>query len=133
MTLSLKRLLTTGVLLIWMAVIFAFSQQPGSGSTWEPPLWYILERKSAHIIEYAIFFILASASFRLWFPRDTKVRVFGLALIAAITYGISDEIHQAFVFGRGSRFTDVLIDAGGAMVGMLVLLVFERLKHLQRK
>jgi len=115
-----------------MGIIFAFSSQPGSGSSWEPPLWYILERKSAHVIEYAVLFLLATASFRLWFPRQSRAQVLWLALVMAVTYAVSDEIHQAFVFGRGSRFSDVLIDTGGALIGMFILIISERIYHLKR-
>lgn len=109
-----------------MGIIFAFSQQPGSGASWEPPLWYVLERKSAHVIEYAILLLLAAISLRYWFPRESEQRVLWLALILTSTYGVLDEIHQAFIFGRGSRLTDVFIDIGGALVGLLGYKIFQQ-------
>lgn len=109
-----------------MGIIFVFSQQPGSGASWEPPLWYVLERKSAHVIEYAILLLLAAISLRYWFPRESEQRVLWLALILTSTYGVLDEIHQAFIFGRGSRLTDVFIDIGGALVGLLSYKIFQQ-------
>lgn len=43
-----------------------------------------------------------------------------ICLIIGIIYATSDEIHQAFVPGRGPMFTDVLIDSMGVTVGMLI-------------
>ncbi len=116
MTLSTKRLLTGGALIIWMGIIFAFSHQPGSGSQWEPPLWYVLERKSAHVVEYAVLMALSVFFFHSLFPKEEHRRVLLLAFLFTVTYGFIDEIHQAFIFGRGSRFSDVLVDGGGALL-----------------
>ena len=47
-------------------------------------------------------------------------------IVFCFLYACSDEIHQLFVPGRSGMFTDVLIDTGGAVTGMLVsmLLMF---------
>lgn len=110
------------VLFLWMGIIFLFSHQPGSGKDWEPPLWYVLERKSAHIIEYAILMALALRWFSLLYPQESWKRVGLASFLLAVTYGFLDEIHQSFIFGRGARLSDVLIDAGGAfLIGLLYI------------
>ena len=38
-------------------------------------------------------------------------------------YACSDELHQHFTPGRACMFTDVLIDTGGALTGMLMSLI----------
>ena len=43
----------------------------------------------------------------------------GIALGLAALYAISDEVHQHFVEGRHAAALDVLIDATGALVGVL--------------
>ena len=48
---------------------------------------------------------------------------FSISLIIGIIYASSDEIHQAFVPGRGPMLTDVLIDTSGVTVGILLVIV----------
>ena len=40
-----------------------------------------------------------------------------LSIIISFIYACSDEYHQTFVEGRSGKFTDVLIDTTGALVG----------------
>lgn len=111
-------------LVFWCAVIFAFSEMPGSGKNIEPPLWYVLERKSAHVFEYAVLAILAWRFFAALYPREAFVRLALLTFSFATMYGALDEFHQFFVFGRGARLSDVAIDSLGAALGLaLVYLV----------
>lgn len=132
MTFSTKRLLGGGLLVVWMGIIFAFSHQPGSGSNAEPPLWYILERKSAHIFEYAVLLLLSAFFFRQLFIQEKIGRILLIAYLFAITYGFLDEVHQSFIFGRGAKFSDALIDGGGALLMVTVLLLW-RPGWLERK
>lgn len=105
-----------------MGVIFVFSHQPGSGANWEPPLWYVLERKSAHVFEYAVLMGLATFFSRSFFPQESYLRVLSIALVFTLSYACLDELHQAFIFGRGARFSDVLIDGGGALLVAVMFL-----------
>ena len=95
--------------LVWAAVIFAFSAVPSLSSglgTWD----YVL-RKCAHMTEYAILAVLL-------------VRATGLyasAFVLAVGYACTDEFHQTFVRGRHGSPIDVGIDAIGALVGLGVL------------
>ncbi len=112
-------------LLFWMGLIFWLSSRSGlieiEGESGEK-LFY----KSAHVIAYAV---LAW----LWWRALTRERVAAWStLLAALTltilYGISDEIHQLFVPGRHGQLTDVLYDAGGAL---LMLFFIRRLTWLR--
>ena len=40
-----------------------------------------------------------------------------LSIIISFIYACSDEYHQTFVEGRSGKFTDILIDTTGALVG----------------
>jgi VanZ family protein len=40
--------------------------------------------------------------------------------VLAVLYAVSDEVHQTFVAGRHGSPRDVLIDAVGAALGLLV-------------
>jgi len=118
------------VLLVWMGVIFVLSSVPGSGNVGEPPLWYVLERKSAHVFEFAVLTGLAFVFLQEVFAREKWKRILWAAGAWSIAYGALDELHQAFVFGRGSRLSDVLVDALG--VGIAVLVLFFMLRRKKR-
>jgi VanZ family protein len=47
-----------------------------------------------------------------------------------ILYAVADELHQLFVPGRAASPVDVLIDTGGALLGILL---FALLRFLIRK
>lgn len=51
------------------------------------------------------------------------------SLLICILYAISDEIHQVFVPGREAQVKDVIIDSGGAAVGIGVYLIINRKKN----
>jgi VanZ family protein len=106
-----SRLLTVWVpVLVWAAVIFAFSSIPhlstGLGT------WDTILRKGAHVTEYAV---LGGLLYRA-LNREA------LALAAGIAYAATDELHQHFIRGRHASPVDVAIDAVGVAVGMLVWL-----------
>lgn len=113
-------------LLLWMGVIFFFSSLPGSGTDFEPPLWYVLERKSAHVFEYAVLMLLTLRFVRMIFPVERFSRQALFAGTFSLAYAATDELHQLFVFGRGGRMTDVAIDGVGILVMTCVLIVLKR-------
>jgi len=74
-------------------------------------------RKLAHYSIYTLLGFLASLTVgkrRLFSKKSLGVIAF------CFLYACSDEIHQLFVPGRAGMFTDVLIDTGGALTGMLI-------------
>jgi VanZ family protein len=92
----------------WAALIFALSSIPDLGTglgTWD-----LVLRKIAHAGEYAVLGAL------LLRAVGHSVPAFALG----VAYAISDEIHQSFVEGRRGAPLDVLIDAVGVAVGVLV-------------
>jgi VanZ family protein len=93
---------------VWAAVIFAFSSIPslssGLGS------WDTVLRKGAHVTEYAVLGALL-------------LRALGRAMptfLAGVAYAGTDELHQHFVAGRHASPLDVGIDAAGIALGVLV-------------
>ena len=107
-------------LLSWMIVIFALSSIHGSGTNYEPSPWYVLERKGAHVAEFFILAFLASLFFAEYRRiREKRAYFFLIVFLFGVAYAFSDEIHQFFVFGRQSKFTDVLIDTVGVILGMI--------------
>ena len=93
---------------VWAAVIFAFSSIPSLGTglgTWDTIL-----RKGAHLTEYAILGALLLRAVGRALP----------ALVIALVYAASDEVHQHFVRGRHASPVDVLIDSVGIVAGILI-------------
>ena len=73
--------------------------------------------KLSHVIEYGVFAVLWYRAFRhAWYGATALTALF-LAIAAATAYGISDEIHQAFVPSRTSDSWDAAADLGGACLG----------------
>jgi VanZ family protein len=94
---------------LWAAVIFAFSSVPSLGT--DLGVWDTVLRKCAHATEYAIFALLLYRAI----GRDLPAFMIGL------TYAVTDEIHQAFVRGRHASPFDVAMDAAGLALGLLVV------------
>jgi VanZ family protein len=91
-----------------MVVIFGFSSIPSR----EMPnfgLWDLIVKKGAHMLGYGL---LALA---YWYGLRFNKRSWWLALLLAVLYAITDELHQSFVPGRHPSWVDALIiDGGGA-------------------
>ncbi len=79
-------------------------------------------RKCAHM---ALFFVLAALLFVFIMSICKRKRpISTLAFTAA--FAASDEFHQIFTPGRGPLLSDVAIDTFGAMLGILLLMLFFR-------
>ncbi len=122
MTRSIRIAARGSWLILWMGLIFFFSHQPGTGVNWEPPFWYVVERKSAHVFEYAVLTFLTFRFFWLVYLKETFGKVLILAAVFSLMYGATDELHQFFIFGRGAHLQDVLVDVLG-IAGMSFLLI----------
>ena len=138
----------------WMLLIFGFSSQTGaeSGSLsalLSEPITKLLirfaddssteaesalfsrvdigVRKTAHFMEYAILGGLLVLLFRI-----RRVRLIWLPWLIGTLYAVTDEWHQSFSPGRSCDPKDVLIDACGVLIGVLIsftLLQRWRKKH----
>lgn len=117
--------------LLWMGIIFIFSDQEGlGGSKWHVSVAFLLERKLAHVVEYMILTALLFRLFRFHFPKRVFISVVG-AFLVAVAYAFSDEWHQTFVAGREGKLSDVVIDATG-MIAAVALLSSERIRRILR-
>lgn len=80
-------------------------------------------RKSAHLLEYAIFSGLLYLSFRdPSQPRWQQSRA-AWALVVAVTFSLTDEFHQTLVVGRSASLMDCFIDSTGALLALWVIYV----------
>lgn len=135
--------------LIWMALIFSASADTESSersSRFIGPLvrWFVpdisetrldqivfLVRKAAHV---TVYFVLACLFVRALHtpaaftrPEWSRTKATFAWLVAAL-YSGTDELHQAFVPNRDGRWTDVGIDAIGALLGVLAFWLWGRLR-----
>ena len=87
-------------------------------------------RKLAHVVEYFVLFILSQ---RLVSQYITFSRAIWLSLGITVLYAMSDEFHQTFVPGREGKWSDVGIDSIGAILALIVSLIFMRIKGTKSK
>lgn len=84
-------------------------------------------RKNAHFFVYLILGVLVlNAMRRIGVSRFKGII---LTLLICILYAISDEIHQAYVPGRGPQAKDVLIDSCGYILGICIYCMVSRIKN----
>lgn len=77
-------------------------------------------RKAAHFTEYALLGASLYLLFSAWFLTSKK-KPYILAMLIALLYATSDEIHQIFSLMRGPQVTDVLIDFSGCLAALTVI------------
>ena len=137
------------VLIAWMLVIFLFSAQTGEQSSESSGLveqvlslfpfipqkflsidLQLIIRKGAHFTEYLILYVLMFSVVIDY--RPLKKALF-YSLIGVFLYACTDEIHQAFVPGRASAFTDVLIDTLGGIVAMIMIAMINQIQTKRQK
>ena len=95
--------------LLLMALIFFFSAQPDLNSGLG--VWDTIGRKLIHAATYGALFLLWWRALGRTWP----------AVAITLLYAISDEYHQTFVHGRHGSPVDVLIDAAGVAIAMLLV------------
>jgi VanZ family protein len=96
---------------LWMGVIYSLSAIPGLHVT-EGLADFIL-RKCAHVGEFALLTLLLARAQQGTFVSSSETCHIRAAVVIALLYAVSDEVHQAFVPHRGPSPVDVLIDAVG--------------------
>jgi len=99
----------------------------------EPYTMNFLVRKTAHFTVYFAlgFFVVNSLKYHVTNTRSLFAAAWGIAAL----YGVFDEIHQYFVPGRECAIRDMLINAAGALAGVLTFLIGGRvvMAYLKRK
>ena len=100
-----------------MAVIFAFSHHANieTGLSFDFTI-----KKLAHILEYGIlaiaFYLALAPKPGLWSLPAAR-----LTWLLCLLFALSDETHQHFIPSRTAHPRDVLIDAVGSLLGLLIL------------
>lgn len=132
------------LIVIWMMVIFNFSNQGGnkSSSTSSKVTRVIINtvtkdkeepnkqteeriekvvRKGAHYTIYTIGGLLIM-NYAYSMEKTKKQKILGSLLLGAF-YAGTDELHQYFVPGRSAQITDVVLDSFGVITGILIYLL----------
>ncbi len=128
------------LLLLWIILIFGFSQDSGdvssvksdgianviinivsdiTGKNLDIDICTFIIRKIAHFTEYMILGLLVINVIKDYKIIDTKVLI--ISILLCFIYACSDEIHQLFVAGRSGNVLDVIIDTIGSICGILLL------------
>lgn len=157
-TVTLKRVALQTSVVLWMALIFAFSAQTApesnalSGETirrvaeFMSPGFHSLDgaqqeafisslqhvvRKTTHGLVYLVLGVLSMATF-LQYSLKMRTRVISSFMLCAL-YAVTDELHQLFTDGRSGEISDVFIDSVGALLGIGLVVLALRLKTRGRQ
>ena len=94
----------------------------------------VVIRKSAHVTEYTVLALLLWRALRsVPALRGKSLVLFGSALLGCAVFAASDEFHQTFIKSRTPSIRDVLLDVGGALVGLLIGASFARRRPKQMR
>ena len=130
------------LIIIWMIIIFLFSNQKANDST-KLSNGLILKtvkviekinhktysdeeilnkfvhpvRKTAHFVIYLILGILIYLYVKDYGMKNTIL----ISIMVCIMYSCTDEIHQMFVEGRSGELLDIIIDTIGSFTGILII------------
>jgi VanZ family protein len=112
----------------YMLLIWALSSIAGQFNFAHVPF----QDKGVHFLEYGTLAVLLAHAIRgTW--RDLRpLPTFALAVALATLWGITDEIHQAYVPGRNADVEDVVADASGAALAASLYLVAVRIQLRMR-
>jgi VanZ family protein len=106
-------LLLWGPVIIVMAVIFYVSSMN------EAPLPEDVSDKSAHVLGYTTLGLTVVRAVAGGLPRPITWQAALLAIVITVAYGVTDELHQAFVAGRTAALDDLYADMLGAMLATI--------------
>ena len=97
---------------LWMAAIFGFSSLPGSA----------VPSGIGAYAHFGVYAVLGALLFLAFAHETVPGRAVAYAVLTASLYGVTDELHQAFVPGRVPDAADWGMDTLGALAGALLVL-----------
>lgn len=150
-SITIKQIIYAILIVIWMAVVFSFSNEPAvkSSKTSDGLTDKVIEvitkkdpekkkkinrstietivRKSAHFMLYTIGGFLIAGLVATTNVGTKKLFIY--AVLFTTLYACTDEIHQIFVEGRSCELRDILIDGVGAMLGTGLFLFCRKMSN----
>jgi VanZ family protein len=103
----------------YAGLIFYLSAQPHPET--HVPFVTLFSDKFLHAVEYAILGALCYRAIRGSGHDVWRQHAIPAAILLASLYGVSDEVHQAFVPFRDSTWLDWLADTVGAALGVTAM------------
>jgi len=117
--------------ILWAAIIYFFSSNPDPYK-FLPESWrYLIPIREVsdsslaewigqflHFVEFAVLAFLVARAVHKTKPDYPGITL--LVVILAMSYALSDEIHQLFVPGRAFQVIDLFIDFLGVVAGLLI-------------
>ena len=88
-------------------------------------------RKCGHFFEYSVFALLVLRAFRAG-KAGWKWSWAIMTLLVVASYAALDEIHQAFVPGRGASAWDSLLDTSGGAAALMVVWMWVRWRERRK-
>ena len=91
---------------------------------------YII-RKNAHAFMYMVLAFLVGSILFIFNKRGADAIIY--ILFICLLYALTDEFHQSFIPGRTSLVSDVLVDFGGALIGLIFFYIaYYKIGHKKR-
>jgi VanZ family protein len=103
------------VLIFWQSSFPSIVSGPSS---------FLCEDKILHFFGYAVLGMLCARDLAAEKPSWSAFKIQVAATIFSALYGLSDEIHQAFVPARTCSAFDFLADVSGSLAGCMVYMKF---------
>ncbi|MDQ3099566.1 MAG: VanZ family protein [bacterium] len=113
-------------LILWTGVI-VWGSSRSSVSVTEARDLDILIHKLAHIVEYAILYLVFVYAF--FSNKRTYPQLAIFALLFVFLFGVSDELHQSLTPTRSPRISDAFVDVTGGIVGYLIAKIYLKKKE----
>ena len=91
-----------------------------------PDFGFAAQDKFMHAGAYGLLALLVLFGIRYGLAEQTRRRIsaYHLALGYSLLYGLSDEMHQAFVAGRTAEVSDWVADGVGALLAVAIAAMF---------
>lgn len=147
----MKKIIYSTLLILWLIVIFNFSNQNGviSGGNSSGIIYSTLDiiynifniskdniyevlsiihnpiRECAHVFEY---FVLAFLTFKTLESFNIKENKYIITILFCLLSASLDEIHQLFIVGRAFEYYDILMDTLGSILMLLFIKVIKDMK-----
>lgn len=147
----MKKTIYSILLILWLIVIFSFSNQNGtiSGTNSGGLIYTVLNiiynifnipkeniyevlsiihnpiRECAHVFEY---FILAFLTFKTLESFNIKENKYIITILFCFASASFDEIHQLFIVGRSFEYYDILMDTLGSILMLVYIKIFKDMK-----
>ena len=130
------------LLVIWLVVIFVFSNMDGdasyslssnilngitNNSVASVGLYdtlHLVLRKLAHVFEYFILSALIYNYLRFYNLKQNTLYI--LVFVFNLICSSLDELHQLLTLDRDGRLVDVLIDSLGAIIFLIIIIIINR-------